>query len=81
MPWMVFYQQSAVVDKGLTVDHLRHSRIDTAIGSVVTQLVMIAMLVTTAATLWANKEGGVDLNTVEQISDAITPTSSETLAP
>ncbi|MEW6257952.1 MAG: divalent metal cation transporter [Pseudomonadota bacterium] len=73
MPWMVFYQQSAVVDKGLTVDHLPHARIDTAIGSVVTQLVMIAMLVTTAATLWANKEGGVDLNTVEQISDAITP--------
>ncbi len=34
---------------------------------------MIAMLVTTAATLWANHEGGVDLNTVEQISDAITP--------
>lgn len=73
MPWMIFYQQSAVVDKGLTVEHLRHSRIDTAVGSVITQLVMIAMLVTTAATLWANQEGGVDLNTVEQISDAITP--------
>lgn len=73
MPWMIFYQQSAVVDKGLTVDHLKHSRWDTAIGSVVTQLVMIGMLVTTAATLWAHNEGGVDLNTVEQISDAITP--------
>lgn len=73
MPWMIFYQQSAVVDKGLGVEHIKGSRWDTAIGSVVTQLVMIAMLVTTAATLWANNEGGVDLNTVEQISDAITP--------
>ncbi|WP_245454349.1 NRAMP family divalent metal transporter [Aquabacter cavernae] len=73
MPWMIFYQQSATVDKGLTVEHIKQSRWDTAIGSVVTQLVMIAMLVTTAATLWANQEGGVDLNTVEQISDAITP--------
>jgi Mn2+/Fe2+ NRAMP family transporter len=73
MPWMIFYQQSATVDKGLTAGDLGHSRIDTAVGSVVTQLVMIGMLVTTAATLWANQEGGADLNTVEQISDAITP--------
>lgn len=73
MPWMIFYQQSAVVDKGLTMEDIPNSRRDTAIGSVVTQLVMIAMLVTTAATLWENHEGGVSLNTVEQISDAITP--------
>lgn len=73
MPWMIFYQQSATVDKGLRPADLPGSRWDTAIGSVVTQLVMIGMLVTTAATLWANKEGGVDLNTVQEISDAITP--------
>ena len=73
MPWMIFYQQSATVDKGLSIRDMQNSRLDTAVGSVVTQLIMIAMLVTTAATLWANNEGGVDLNTVEQISDAITP--------
>jgi Mn2+/Fe2+ NRAMP family transporter len=73
MPWMIFYQQSAVVDKGLTVKNLRMSRWDTAIGAVVTQLIMVAMLVTTAATLWADDEQSVDLDTVEQISDAITP--------
>lgn len=73
MPWMIFYQQSATVDKGLTIKDMEDSRIDTAVGSVVTQLIMIAMLVTTAATLWATNEGGVDLNTVEQISDALTP--------
>ena len=32
MPWMIYYQQSAVVDKKLTVDDLKYSRIDTAIG-------------------------------------------------
>lgn len=78
MPWMIFYQQSAVVDKGLKIKDMEDSRWDTAIGSVITQLVMIAMLVTTAATLWANNEGGVDLNTVEQISEAITPHLGET---
>ncbi|MBM9467516.1 divalent metal cation transporter [Nakamurella sp. YIM 132084] len=78
MPWMIFYQQSAVVEKGLGVDHLRMSRLDTGIGAVVTQLVMVAMLVTTAATLWADGEQSVDLDTVEQISDAITPHLGDT---
>jgi len=73
MPWMIFYQQSAVVDKGLTTRNLRGARIDTAVGAVVTQLVMIGMLVTTAATLWATNQSAVDLNSVEDISDAITP--------
>lgn len=73
MPWMIFYQQSAVVDKGLTVKDIKASRWDTAVGSVVTQLVMIAMLITCAATLWAQNESSVDLNTVEDISQAITP--------
>lgn len=73
MPWMIVYQQSAVVDKGLTPRDLRASRWDTAVGSVVTQLVMVGMLATCAATLWATAESGVDLNTVEQISTAITP--------
>ncbi|TQF69449.1 divalent metal cation transporter [Rhodococcus spelaei] len=73
MPWMIFYHQSAVVDKGLTVKHLRIARWDTAIGAVVTQLVMVGMLVTVAATLWANSEGDASLDTVRDISSAITP--------
>jgi NRAMP (natural resistance-associated macrophage protein)-like metal ion transporter len=73
MPWMIFYQQSAVVDKGLTPKNLRGARIDTAIGAFVTQFVMIGMLVTTAATLWASNQSAVDLNSVEEISNAITP--------
>ncbi|MDA8366534.1 MAG: divalent metal cation transporter, partial [Actinomycetota bacterium] len=32
MPWMIFYQQSAIVDKGLRAEHLRAERRDTAIG-------------------------------------------------
>lgn len=73
MPWMIFYQQSAVVDKGLRPSDLTASRWDTAIGSVVTQLVMIGMLITCAATLWSDDASPVDLETVEQISTAITP--------
>lgn len=72
MPWMIFYQQSAVVDKGLSVRHLRVARWDTAVGAVLTQLVMVGMLVTVAATLWAHHGSAATLNTVEDISVALT---------
>ncbi|MDE3207256.1 MAG: divalent metal cation transporter, partial [Pseudomonadota bacterium] len=51
MPWMIFYQQSAVLDKGLTAEDLTWARLDTALGAVVTQVIMAAVLITTAATL------------------------------
>ncbi|MEO7027609.1 MAG: divalent metal cation transporter, partial [Caulobacteraceae bacterium] len=40
MPWMVFYQQSAIADKGLKPEHIHAARLDTAGGAVTTQLVM-----------------------------------------
>lgn len=72
MPWMIFYQQSAVVDKGLGPYCLKAARWDTAIGAVITQLVMAAVLVATAATI-GKTNPGAPLNTVHQISQAITP--------
>ncbi len=72
MPWMVFYQQSAVVEKKLTIDDLPAARWDTAIGAVVTQVIMAAVLIATAATLGMTHKGAA-LDTVQQIADAITP--------
>jgi Mn2+/Fe2+ NRAMP family transporter len=51
-PWMIFFQQSAVVDKGLTRDDLPQGRIDTAIGAVLAAIVAIAT-VSAAAALFA----------------------------
>ncbi len=76
MPWMVFYQQSAVVEKKLKPEDLQAARADTAIGSVVTQLIMAAVLIATAATLWHS--GKVQsLETVQQIAQALTPVLGE----
>lgn len=72
MPWMIFYQQSAVVDKGLDSKALNYARWDTAIGAVITQLVMAAVLVTTAATI-GKTNPGMPLNDVQSISHALTP--------
>lgn len=72
MPWMVFYQQSAVVEKKLTTDDLSAARWDTAFGAIVTQIIMAAVLIATAATLGKTNTGGA-LDTVQQIAQAITP--------
>lgn len=72
MPWMVFYQQSAVVDKGLKPQHLRAARLDTAIGAIITQLVMSAVLIATAATI-GKTHPNASLDTVQQISDSLIP--------
>jgi Mn2+/Fe2+ NRAMP family transporter len=72
MPWMIFYQQSAIADKKLTAAHYIAARWDTAVGAVVTQLVMAAVLVAAAATI-ARHSPDATLNTVGDMSKALTP--------
>jgi Mn2+/Fe2+ NRAMP family transporter len=54
MPWMIFYQQSATVDKKLRERDLPFARVDTAIGAVATQSIMIAIIIACAATLFVH---------------------------
>lgn len=72
MPWMVFYQQSAVADKRLTAIHFTAARWDTAIGAVLTQLVMAAVLIAAAASIRPHA-AHASLNTVGDMSQAMTP--------
>lgn len=59
-PWMLFFQQSAVVDKGLTVDEVRHGQLDTAIGSAAMVLVAVAILVLTAQVAFGHPHAAGD---------------------
>merc|ERR1712166_555393 len=68
MPWMIFYQQSAVVDKGLKPEDLKLASWDTLVGSIITQVVMASVVITTAANLWSGSLGD-DSNQYEDISD------------
>lgn len=72
MPWMVFYQQSAIADKRLRPEHYAAARWDTAIGAIVTQLVMAAVLVAAAATI-GSRDAQASLNSVGDLSHALTP--------
>ncbi len=78
MPWMVFYQQSAVADKRLRPEHLSAARWDTAFGAVVTQLVMAAVLIACAATIGV-KTPDANLGSVGDISHSLTPFLGEAM--
>ncbi len=72
MPWMIFYQQSAVVERKLQPRHLRIERLDTGFGSILTQLIMMAVIIMTAATIGRTHPHQA-LNDVGQIADALLP--------
>lgn len=46
-PWMIFFQQSAVVDKGLTTADVLQGRLDTVIGAALAAAAAIATVVAT----------------------------------
>ena len=50
-PWMIFFQQSASADKGMTPKDVRHGRYDTALGAVLASIFGIGALVAGAALL------------------------------
>lgn len=73
MPWMIFFQQSAVADKKLHPDEYKSARWDTCLGAIVTQLVMAAVLVATAATIGKAGHFTGHLDSVGQMADELTP--------
>ncbi len=48
MPWMLFYQQAATVEKGLGLGDLPAARRETLVGATVSQLLMVAIVVAAA---------------------------------
>jgi len=50
-PWMQFYQQASVVEKGVPLRHYPYSRLDTIIGAVVVMVVCYFIVLACAATL------------------------------
>ena len=58
-PWMIFFQQSASADKGLTPHDLKHGRIDTVAGGTLAAIFGCGALVTGAA-LYGHGGGSVN---------------------
>jgi Mn2+/Fe2+ NRAMP family transporter len=65
-PWMLFFQQSAVVDKGMLEKDIPWGRFDTLIGSILTVVVAIFIVVVTGTVLM-----GVDIDSAAQASERL----------
>ena len=48
-PWMIFFQQSACADKGMTPRDVKHGRYDTAVGAVLAAIFGVGALIAGAA--------------------------------
>ncbi len=58
-PWMQFYLQSSVVEKGVRVKDYAASRLDVIVGSIFTDVVAWFIIVACAATLWVHGLGAI----------------------
>lgn len=55
-PWMLFFQQSAVVDRKMTEKDIKWGRIDTFFGSLGTAIVAASIIITTGTVLYSKPE-------------------------
>jgi Mn2+/Fe2+ NRAMP family transporter len=53
-PWMQFYQQASIVDKGLKPMDYAYERVDVVVGSLFAVIVAAFIMIACAATLYAN---------------------------
>jgi Mn2+/Fe2+ NRAMP family transporter len=63
-PWMLFFQQSAIADKGLTTRDIRFGRIDTMLGATLATLAALATIIATAP-LFAHGMTSANFETAE----------------
>jgi Mn2+/Fe2+ NRAMP family transporter len=73
-PWMQFYIQSSIVEKGVPVKDLIYSRIDAFTGAIIVNVVAFFIVVMCAATIFTN---GVQVNNVADVSAALLPLAGQ----
>jgi NRAMP (natural resistance-associated macrophage protein)-like metal ion transporter len=73
-PWMQFYLQASVVEKGVTVRQYRASRWDVIIGSIFAAIVAWFIIVACAATLHT---GGIGITSAAEAAQALRPLAGE----
>ncbi len=69
-PWMQFYMQSSVIEKGLKISDYRYTLVDVILGCVATIVVAFFIIVACGATLHVN---GVQINEASDAAMALKP--------
>ena len=76
-PWMQFYQQAAVVEKGVSIRDIRLSAWDTILGGVIVTVVALFIIVTCSETLFRS---GVRIETAADAARALIPVAGANAA-
>jgi NRAMP (natural resistance-associated macrophage protein)-like metal ion transporter len=69
-PWMQFYLQSSIVDKGIRLRDLRWARLDAYFGSIAAGLIAFFIIVACGATLYPH---GIQVDTAKDAALALEP--------
>lgn len=69
-PWMQFYLQSSIVEKGIRTQDYKYSRLEVMLGCVMTDVVSFFIIVSCAATLFT---AGVTINSASDAALALEP--------
>ena len=78
-PWMQFYIQSAVVEKGVRIKEYPYSRIDVVTGAIITDVIAYFIIVATAATIFVHNahlgahQQPLSVNTAGDVATALQP--------
>ncbi len=70
-PWMQFYLQSSIVEKGVNIRQYKASRLDVIVGSIFTDIVAWFIIVVCAATLYTH--GMRNINDAADAAEAMKP--------
>ncbi|MBI5571990.1 MAG: divalent metal cation transporter [Desulfomonile tiedjei] len=73
-PWMMFYLQASMVDKGLGIKDLKAARTDVIAGSVVVNIVAFFIILACAATLF---KAGIKIETAQDAALALRPLAGD----
>jgi Mn2+/Fe2+ NRAMP family transporter len=73
-PWMMFYIQSSVVEKGISLKNLKYSKMDAIMGAIVVNIVAFFIVLACAATIYTN---GIQVNNVADVSMALAPLAGQ----
>jgi len=69
-PWMQFYLQSSVVDKGLKAENYAYTRVDIIVGSFTVNIVAFFIIMLCAVTLF---QQGINIETAKEAAQALAP--------
>jgi Mn2+/Fe2+ NRAMP family transporter len=69
-PWMQFYLQSSIAEKGIKRENYRISKLDVVIGCLITNIIAFFIIVTCATTLFPN---GIGIHDAREAALALRP--------